>query len=135
MGGAAAAGLALHAEALDVQLSHVVCLAGAFMAPEPFTGRPLAEALAHSTRPTPFTLLHGSRDDVVPASASRDFADLLRHHEWTVDVDELDTDHAAIAGAEYDAAADRYHAAEDPTALAVAADVAERIAGAARQQG
>jgi hypothetical protein len=41
---------------------------------------------------------------------------------------ELDTDHGAIAGARYDPAADRYRAAEDPPTLAVASDVADRIA-------
>jgi dienelactone hydrolase len=133
MGGAAAAGLAAHAEALDLQLAHVVCLAGAFMAPEPFTGRPLVEALDHTSRRAPFTLLHGTRDDVVPATVSRDFAGTLRRHDWPVDFEELDTDHAAIAGAAHDAAADRYHAADDHDTLAVAADVARRIAAAARQ--
>ncbi|MBV8930784.1 MAG: esterase, partial [Mycobacteriaceae bacterium] len=41
---------------------------------------------------------------------------------------ELAADHATIAGARYDPGADRYSAAEDRSALAVAADVAAHIA-------
>jgi hypothetical protein len=44
---------------------------------------------------------------------------------------ELDADHASIAGATYDPAAGRYSAADDSATLAVAADVAARIAAAA----
>jgi hypothetical protein len=40
----------------------------------------------------------------------------------------LPADHGAIAGATYDRALDRYSAANDPQVLALAAEVADRIA-------
>jgi dienelactone hydrolase len=131
MGGLAAAGLTLRAAEFDLRMRHTVCLAGAFMAPDPFTGDALPTSLPRDGHRAPFLLLHGTRDDVVPVAASREFASALRRDDWTVAIVELDTDHAAIAGATYDAAADRYQAAEDAAALAVAADVAARIAAVA----
>ena len=128
MGGVAAAGLTIHSRRLDIHLRHTICLAGAFMAADPITGREPAIDLASSGERSPFTLLHGTADDVVPISASRDFAAELEQHGWPVEVVELNADHASIAGATYDAVAGRYSAAGDPVTLAVAADVAARIA-------
>lgn len=128
MGGVAAAGLNLHATDFDVTLEHTVCLAGAFMAKDPISGAPVQDGLSSGRVGAPFTLLHGVRDDVVPLSASRDFATNLEKAGWPVEVVEIDTDHGAIAGAWYDAAADRYLPADDAQTLAVAADVAARIA-------
>lgn len=128
LGGAAAAGVNIHAGLLDVRVAHTVCLAGAFMVVEPISARPLPADLADYRERAPFTLLHGADDDVIPVAASEEFAATLRRHEWPVEVAELPTDHAAIAGAEYDPAADRYSAAHDPGSLAIAAEVAGRIA-------
>jgi pimeloyl-ACP methyl ester carboxylesterase len=129
IGGAAAAGLAISADRLNVPVAHTVCLAGAFIARNPITGAPLpAKFPAHRS---PFTLLHGGADDVVPAEVSRSFAETLEKNEWPVDYVELAADHGSIAGAVYDPSLDRYFAAEDPTVLAVAADVAGRIAAVA----
>ena len=128
LGGAAAAGVTIHAGLLQTRVAHTVCLAGAFMVAEPISGRHLPSDLAGYHDRTPFTLLHGVDDDVIPAAISTEFASALRRHEWPVDVTELPTDHAAIAGARYDRAADRYSAAQDPAALAIASDVAGRIA-------
>jgi dienelactone hydrolase len=128
LGGVAAAGVNIHAGLLDVRVAHTVCLAGAFMATEPISGRELPSDLADYDEPAPFTLLHGVDDDVVPAAASTEFAANLRRYSWPVEVVELPTDHAAIAGARYDQGADRYSAAHDPAALAIAAEVASRIA-------
>lgn len=72
MGGLAAAGLTLTRR--DVPLTHTVCLAGAFMAPDPITGRVPGDGLVLDRDGPPFTLLHGVDDDVVPVTASRDFA-------------------------------------------------------------
>jgi hypothetical protein len=66
---------------------------------------------------------------VVPISASRGFAASLEQHGWPVELVELDADHASIAGARYDPVAGRYDAAEDGESLAMASDVAARIAG------
>jgi dienelactone hydrolase len=128
MGGLAAAGLTVQASRHDVCLRHTVCLAGAFMALDPISGREPASELAGSGPQSPFTLLHGINDDVVPISASRRFAADLEQHGWPVELVELDADHASIAGACYDPVAGRYNAAEDHESLAVAADVADRIA-------
>jgi dienelactone hydrolase len=128
LGGAAAAGLAISADRLNVPVAHTVCLAGAFIARNPITGAPLPAKFPPQR--SPFTLLHGVEDDVVPVDVSRSFAETLEKNEWPVEYVELAADHGSIAGAVYDPALDRYFAAEDPKVLAVAADVAVRIAAA-----
>ncbi|ORB13665.1 esterase [Mycolicibacterium moriokaense] len=128
MGGLAAAGVTLHAARLDTRLKHTVCLAGAFMVTDPVFGEPL---VADSGVRVPFTLLHGVDDDVIPVAASREFAAMLRQHDWPVSLAELPADHATIAGASYDAVAGRYSAADDPDALKIADEVAARIAAVA----
>ena len=128
LGGAAAAGLTLHASEFDVAFAHTLCLAGAFMARDPIAGGRVDEGLSGGGVGAPFTLLHGIDDDVVPVEASRTFAAMLDRIGWPVEVVELATDHGAIAGATYDPAADGYSPAEDAATLAVAGDVAARIA-------
>lgn len=128
MGGVAAAGLAINAERIGVPLAHTVCLAGAFMARDPISGENVSDGLVSDGIGAPFTLLHGTRDDVVPVDTSRDFAAGLRRVGWPVRIVELDTDHGAIAGARYDANADRYFPADDPQTSSVVCDVAARIA-------
>jgi len=131
MGGVAAAGLAIQARRIGVGFAHTVCLAGAFMVADPIFGRVPATQLTGDTRPlSPFTLLHGLADDVIPVAVSRDFAFALRQNDWPVQVVELPADHGSIAGASYDGVADRYTPADDPETLAAAADVATRIAAA-----
>jgi dienelactone hydrolase len=131
LGAVAAAALTIRAPDLGVRLAHTVCLAGAFMVPDPIFGEDLDAKLPGDSDRPPFTLLHGIDDDVVPVAASRAFASLLEQHHWPVDVVELAADHGSIAGATYDPTADRYSAAQDPRTLAVATDVADRIATAA----
>lgn len=128
MGGAAAAGVTLEAGRLDLTVHHTVCLAGAFIVADPVFGRPLTGALPEGRPGSPFTLLHGIADDVVPVDASRDFAERLRRAGWPVEFAELDADHGSIAGADYDAAADCYRPAAGGPALGVAREVADRIA-------
>ena len=96
------------------------------MVRDPITGAHLPSELPE--RGSPFTLLHGTADDVVPVEASRSFAATLNNNQWPVDLVELAADHGSIAGAVYDRGRDRYFAADDPEVLAVAADVAGRIA-------
>jgi dipeptidyl aminopeptidase/acylaminoacyl peptidase len=126
LGGVAAAGLTIHAEQFKMTVTHTVCLAGAFMVRDPITAAHLPRELP--ARRSPFTLLHGAADDVVPVEASRAFAATLNENQWPVELVELAADHGSIAGAVYDRGRDRYFAAEDPDVLAVAADVARRIA-------
>jgi dipeptidyl aminopeptidase/acylaminoacyl peptidase len=132
LGGVAAAALTLYATRFDVVLAHTVCLAGAFMAPDPIGGRlvtdgpppgPLSGQVG-----SPFTLLHGLADDVVRVTASRGFAARLQQAGWPVEVVELAADHGSIAGAEYDPVADRYRPARTGEPLRVAGEVAARIA-------
>lgn len=128
MGGVAAAALTLGAAGFDIVLAHTVCLAGAFMVPDPIRGRVVTDGLTRDdVGSTPFTLLHGVADDVVPVQASRAFAASLERVGWPVDVVELAADHGSIAGAEYDPDADRYRPARDGRPLRVAAEVAARI--------
>jgi dienelactone hydrolase len=128
LGGAAAAGATLHAAEFDLELTHTVCLAGAFMVADSISGQTLPTDLASFGGGAPFTLLHGVEDDVIPVDVSRTFAETLRHNGWPVELVELPTDHAAIAGAAYDSAADRYRPATDPQALVIVDAVADRIA-------
>jgi dienelactone hydrolase len=130
MGGLAAAGLTLHARRAGVDVTRAVCLAGAFMARDPISGAPLPTEFGDKPR-VPFTLLHGADDDVIPANASSGFAATLQRNDWPVDCAVIAADHGSIAGASYDPAADRYSPASDAAALAVADDVAARIAAAA----
>jgi dienelactone hydrolase len=127
LGASAAAGLTLHARDHGLRFEHTVCLAGAFMVRDPICGERPAE-LPYGAERSPFTLLHGSADDVVPIRVSRGFASTLQHNGWPVEFVEIATDHGAIAGASYDPVAGAYFAAEDAKSLAVAADVAARIA-------
>jgi dienelactone hydrolase len=131
MGGLAAAGLTIQAPRAGVDFAHTVCLAGAFMVPDPIFGQLPASQLDTGAPRRPFTLLHGLSDDVIPVSVAHDFASALRQSQWPVEVVELPADHGSIAGATYDRVADRYAAADDPETLAVAADVAARIAAVA----
>jgi dienelactone hydrolase len=126
LGGVAAAALTIHAEQFNVPVRHTVCLAGAFMARDPITATQLPAELP--AQRSPFTLLHGSADDVVPIEMSRSFAETLTENDWPVELVELAADHGSIGGAQYDRVRDRYFAADDPDVLAVAADVGGRIA-------
>lgn len=128
LGGVAAAGLTIHARQFGIRLAHTICLAGAFTAPDPISGRQLTTDLADYEDRSPITLLHGTADDVVPVATSRAFSSVLEQNGWPVEYAELATDHGTIAGAAYDPAADRYSAAVDAESLADAADVAARIA-------
>lgn len=128
MGGAAAAGVTLRAAEFGFTPAHTVCLAGAFMIPDPISGLPLTDGLRAADVGSPFTLLHGLADDVVPVAASREFAAHLERIGWPVEVVELDADHGSIAGADYDADADRYEPARNGPARIVAQQVADRIA-------
>ena len=132
MGGLAAAALTIRAQELGVAFVHTVCLAGAFMVPDPIFNEVPATQLRQGARPTPFTLLHGLADRVIPVSVAHDFAAALQDADWPVQVIELPADHGSIAGASYDPVAGRYHSATDPETLAVAADVAAHIADAGR---
>jgi dienelactone hydrolase len=132
MGGVAASGLTIAARRLGVGFAHTVCLAGAFMVTDPIYGRVPASQLRGGAHRSPFTLLHGLSDHVIPVAVTRDFASALRQHDWPVTVVELPADHGSIAGAAFDTVAGRYCAADDPETLAVAADVATYIADASR---
>jgi len=132
MGGVAAAGVTIHAQRLGLRFAHTVCLAGAFMVRDPIVGRIPATELDSGARPTPFTLLHGIHDRVIPTTVTHEFASALRQHEWPVKVAELPADHGSIAGAVYDGITHAYRAADDPQTLAVAVDVAAHIADAGR---
>jgi dipeptidyl aminopeptidase/acylaminoacyl peptidase len=129
LGGVAAAGLTIHSDRFKIPVTHTVCLAGAFMARDPITTAHLPSELP--AQRTAFTLLHGAADDVVPVEMSRSFAATLNDNDWSVELVELAADHGSIAGAVYDRGRDRYLAADDPEVLAVAADVAGRIAAVA----
>jgi dienelactone hydrolase len=132
MGGVAAAGLTIQAQRFGVQFAHTVCLAGAFMVADPISGSVPATQLHGVEAGSPFTLLNGVSDRVIPVAVAHEFAAALRNNDWPVEVVELPADHGSIAGAAYDAAAGRYSAATDSNTLAVAADVAARIADAGR---
>jgi dienelactone hydrolase len=127
MGGLAAAALTVRAQRLGIAFAHTVCLAGAFMVPDPIFNELPATWVADGVHRSPFTLLHGVADRVIGVSVAHDFAAVLRRHHWPVQIVELPADHGSIAGAVYDASCGRYCAATDAETLAVAADVAAHI--------
>ena len=134
LGGAAAAGVTLNQRQFDISIRHTVCLAGAFMAPDPVSGQVLTDLLSADHVGAPFTLLHGVNDDAVPARASREFAASLSRTGWPVDVVELAADHGSIAGADYDPVADRYVPGASEHSRRVGAEVAARIAATLRYE-
>ncbi|OBF50319.1 esterase [Mycobacterium sp. 852002-50816_SCH5313054-b] len=134
LGGCAAAGLTLDAARFDLTLAHTVCLAGAFMVPDPISGRPPSDMLSADRIGAPFTLLHGLADDAVPVAASRAFAADLLRIGWPVELVELSAEHGSIAGADYDPVADRYEPARGGRGLEVAGEVAARIAATLRYE-
>ena len=134
LGGAAAAGVTLNRSQFDIAIRHTVCLAGAFMAPDPVSGQALTGLLSADHIGGPFTLLHGVNDDAVPVTASREFATSLRRIGWPVEVVELAADHGSIAGADYDARADRYVPGASEHSRQVGAEVAARIAATLRYE-
>lgn len=127
LGGVAAARVTVDAADFNVMLAHTFCLAGAFMVPDPISGRRVTDGLSAENFGAPFTLLHGLADDVVPLTASRDFAAALERIGWPVEVVELAADHGTIAGADYDPVADRYQPGQSGGARAVAGEVAALI--------
>ncbi|MDZ7884204.1 MAG: esterase, partial [Mycobacterium sp.] len=131
LGGVAAAGLTLRAQEFNVAVAHTNCLGGAFMVDDPISGGPVLRAGVDTGVRTPLSLLVGTGDDVVPASAAVDFAAGLRALAWPVEIVEVAADHGSIAGARYDAAADRYEADDDPATAVVARAVATHIAAVA----
>ena len=128
LGGAAAAGLTINARRLGVGVAGTVTLAGGFVAPDPISGETLTGSLPTTGHPSPFTLIHGIADDVAPVSMSRAFAQALELAQWPVELIELPTDHAGIAGTTFDDAREHYLPATDEKTIAVATEVADRIA-------
>lgn len=105
------------------------------MVPDPLTGRAATDTVPPDRSGTAFTLLHGVADDVVPVSASRDFAAHLQRIGWPVQLVEVAADHGSIAGADYDPVADRYQPGARDETLRVAGEVAARIAATLRYLG
>ena len=132
LGGVAAAGLALRAAAFGVEVAHVICLGGAFMAQDPISGGAVLDGVTLGVAPAPFHLFTGSTDDVIPGYAATEFAAALEALNWPVAVVAVQADHGSIAGARYDAVHHRYEAADDPGTRAVAEDIAARIDAAVR---
>jgi dienelactone hydrolase len=128
LGGAAAAGVTLHAASLGVRIGRTVCLAGAFMVDDPVTGKPLSRDLTDAGDCSSFTLLHGDADDVIPVAVSRDFAAILRQNAWPVELIELAADHGAVAGAAYRPVTEDYAPSDDPRTLSIADEVARIVA-------
>ena len=133
MGGLAAAALTIRAQELGVAFVHTVCLAGAFMVPDPiFNEVPATQLTSGRTARRRSPCSTDSPTGWIPVSVAHDFAAALQDADWPVQVIELPADHGSIAGASYDPVAGRYHSATDPETLAVAADVAAHIADAGR---
>jgi len=128
LGGVAAAGVTLDAARFDIALAHTVCIACPFMDRDPISGRPVSVGLSSDHVGSPFTLIHGLADDIVPVQVSRAFAASLRRIGWPVDLLELTADHWSIAGTEYDAFTKRYEPGKGGRAHSVAGEVAARIA-------
>jgi len=111
----------------------VVCLGAAFLRTAPLThGSPIEDLAVCDAPPVPFWLVHGTRDTVVPVTASREWAELLTAKGWPVRLETPETDHAGVIGAQYDTAAGRPVRGTAAHAVAAGELSAAMIAKAAR---
>ncbi len=133
LGGVAAAGLTIEAARIDVALRHTVCLAGAFMAPDPVSGR-LVTGCPPTTSGRRSHCCTACKTTSYRLAASRDFAATLNKIGWPVDLVELAADHGSIAGADHDPVADRYGPGQTEQTLKLAGEVAARIAATLRYE-
>ena len=114
LGGKAAITLGMGMADLNWLPAAVIGLAPATITAEP----PFGESpYAQSPRPpnrVPFTIIHGSQDEVVPVRESRRFHQRATTHGWNVTLRETSASHASIIGCAYDP--DTHHCVHDPAA-------------------
>jgi dienelactone hydrolase len=104
LGGMAAIGLALQPESdSTLRPGAVVCIAAGYVTPMPTGGVSAMDGLSVTTAdPVPIWIVHGTRDDVVPASGAKGFVDGLQQIGWSSTLTTLDADHESIIGLEHD---------------------------------
>jgi predicted esterase len=101
LGANAAADLMLHPPITDGWRPNAfVGLAGDY-GTSPFSDDLLVKGMTNAAD-APCLLVHGTEDEVVPASRSRESHEALRSWGWQSVLKELDTDHAGIVGTRYD---------------------------------
>ncbi len=131
LGANAATWVGLHPEvAGGVPLSVVVGLGGSYFG-SPFGDDVFAGVDDAGTAGTRAVLVHGSVDNLVPVERSAEAADRLARLGWSVRLRQVGTDHAGVIGTVYDRARGRCVPTDDPVRVAVRAEVAGVMAGAA----
>ena len=114
LGGKAAITLGMGVGDLNWLPAAVIGLAPATITAEPpFDESPYANSARPPNR-VPFTLIHGSQDEVVSVRESRRFHQRATTHGWNVTLHETSASHASIIGCAYDP--DTHHCVYDPTA-------------------
>jgi dienelactone hydrolase len=102
LGGTAAASLALNARRLGLEFIPAVCLAGAFHANDPLSGKPFRSMVPSPRSPGSIRLIHGTKDDIAVIEGAKEFATVLNHAGWHTALLELSTDHAGIVGTQFE---------------------------------
>lgn len=104
LGGREAVALATHPDTpADVRPTAVVGIASSYVNPACTTGDAPLKLLADRPSPIPVWLVHGSRDELVPAERTLELARVLPDAQLL----ELDSDHAGVVMTEFDPAVER----------------------------
>ncbi|MGV9267765.1 alpha/beta hydrolase [Kitasatospora sp. NPDC003701] len=132
LGGREAVALATHPDTPEeVRPTAAVGIASAYGRPAVTTGdTPLAH-LAERPSPVPVRLVHGTLDDLVPASATRELYSALVQQGSPAHFLELESDHAGVVLTEYDPALGRCRPAEAEHAVRAGRATARVLAEAA----
>ncbi|MEV4443152.1 alpha/beta hydrolase [Streptomyces sp. NPDC049577] len=135
-GAPAALGVALHPEvAGGLRPAAVVGISSRYDRPARTTGVPPLDELttdgAKAFRPVPVRLVHGTADDLMDATSSRELIGVLTGLGWSVSLEEVPADHTGTIMAAFDPESGRCRPSEDAAVLSVGAVTARTIAGAA----
>ncbi|MFI9201533.1 alpha/beta hydrolase [Streptomyces sp. NPDC053048] len=135
-GASAAMGVALRPQVADGwRPAAVVGIASRYDRPARTTGVPPLNDLAGggpaSPLPVPVTLVHGTADELMDTTFSRELLGALTTHRWPARLEEVRANHAGAIGAVYDPELDRCRPSEDEHVRAAAHLTAHAIAQAA----
>lgn len=132
LGGREAVALATHPDTPEeVRPTATVGIASAYGRPAVTTGDTPLTHLAERPSPVPVWLVHGTVDDLVPASATRELHTALVEQGSPVRLLEPETDHAGVVLTEYDPAVERCRPARAEHAVRAGRATARVLAEAA----
>ncbi|WP_241002400.1 alpha/beta hydrolase [Streptomyces sp. CB01881] len=131
LGGREAVALATHPSTpAEDRPTAAVGIASSYVRPAVTTGEPPLPLLAGRPSPVPLWLVHGTRDDLVPAELTRELSDAVGNPASRLL--EPDTDHAGVVLTEFDPAISRCRPARAAHAVDAGRATARVLAEAAR---